>query len=70
MGRTPNVKKIATACNASVIPSVTYTDPEMVWVGLTEDQEKAQGAYFSPSWTAFQAECRRDFSVNVDGISN
>jgi hypothetical protein len=28
------------------------------------------GAYFSPSWTAFQAERGRDFSVIVDGISN
>jgi hypothetical protein len=30
----------------------------------------AQDAYFSPSWTAFQAERGRDFSVIVDGISN
>ena len=29
-----------------------------------------QGAYFSPSWTAFQAERGRDFSVIVDGVSN
>jgi len=27
-------------------------------------------AYFSPSWTAFQADGGRDFSVIVDGISN
>jgi hypothetical protein len=27
-------------------------------------------AYFSPSWTAFQAERGRDFSLIVDGISN
>jgi len=26
-------------------------------------------AYFSPSWTAFQADRGRDFSVIVDGIS-
>jgi hypothetical protein len=26
-------------------------------------------AYFSPSWTAFQAERGRDFSVIVDGVS-
>ena len=30
----------------------------------------AQIAYFSPSWTAFQADRGRDFSVIVDGISN
>ena len=27
------------------------------------------GAYFSPSWTAFQADRGRDFSVIVDGVS-
>ena len=27
------------------------------------------GAYFSPSWTAFQADGGRDFSVIVDGVS-
>ncbi len=29
--------------DASVIPSVAYTDPEVAWVGLTENQAKAQG---------------------------
>jgi hypothetical protein len=28
---------------ARVIPSVAYTDPEVAWVCLTEDQAKAQG---------------------------
>jgi len=31
------------AFNARVIPSVAYTDPEVAWVGLTEDQAKASG---------------------------
>jgi len=31
------------AFDATVIPSVAYTDPEVAWVGLTEDQAKAQG---------------------------
>jgi dihydrolipoamide dehydrogenase len=31
------------AFNARVIPSVAYTDPEIAWVGLTEDAAKAQG---------------------------
>ncbi len=31
------------AFDARVIPSVAYTDPEVAWVGLTEDQSKAQG---------------------------
>jgi len=33
----------AAAFQARVIPSVAYTDPEIAWVGLTEDQAKAQG---------------------------
>jgi len=37
-------KELASAAfNARVIPSVAYTDPEIAWVGLTEDQAKAQG---------------------------
>ncbi len=28
--------------DARVIPSVAYTDPEVAWVGLTEDEAKAQ----------------------------
>ena len=29
--------------DASVIPSVAYTDPEVAWVGLTENEAKAKG---------------------------
>ena len=32
-----------TAFDARVIPSVAYTDPEIAWVGLTEDEAKARG---------------------------
>ena len=35
---------------------------------LIRDQE-ALGEYFSPSWTAFQADRGRCFSVMVDGAS-
>jgi dihydrolipoamide dehydrogenase len=31
------------AFDARVIPSVAYTDPEVAWVGLTEEQARAQG---------------------------
>ncbi|HWP18237.1 MAG TPA: dihydrolipoyl dehydrogenase, partial [Burkholderiaceae bacterium] len=31
------------AFDARVIPSVAYTDPEVAWVGLTEDQARAEG---------------------------
>jgi len=29
--------------DARVIPSVAYTDPEVAWVGLTEDEARARG---------------------------
>ncbi|TFZ08493.1 dihydrolipoyl dehydrogenase [Ramlibacter humi] len=41
--------------DARVIPSVAYTDPEVAWVGLTEDQAKAQGIALKKGhfpWTA------------------
>ena len=38
-----NPELAAAVFNARVIPSVAYTDPEVAWVGLTEDQAKAQG---------------------------
>ena len=31
------------AFDARVIPSVAYTDPEVAWVGVTEEQAKAEG---------------------------
>ncbi|MDM0013647.1 dihydrolipoyl dehydrogenase [Variovorax sp. J22P168] len=43
------------AFNARVIPSVAYTDPEVAWVGLTEDQAKAEGVKVEKGlfpWTA------------------
>jgi dihydrolipoamide dehydrogenase len=37
-------KELASAAfDARVIPSVAYTDPEVAWVGLTEDQARLQG---------------------------
>ena len=49
-------KDLASAAfNARVIPSVAYTDPEVAWVGLTEDQAKAEGIKVKKGlfpWTA------------------
>ena len=36
-------KLAKTQFDARVIPSVAYTDPEVAWVGLTEDEAKAKG---------------------------
>jgi dihydrolipoamide dehydrogenase len=41
--------------DARVIPSVAYTDPEIAWVGLTEDEAKAKGIAIKKGlfpWTA------------------
>ena len=55
-GELKDDEKLAkSAFNARVIPSVAYTDPEVAWVGLTEDQAKAQGIKVKKGlfpWTA------------------
>ena len=41
--------------DARVIPSVAYTDPEVAWVGMTEDEAKQQGIKYGVGkfpWTA------------------
>jgi dihydrolipoamide dehydrogenase len=43
------------AFDARVIPSVAYTDPEVAWVGVTEDEAKARGLKVTKGlfpWTA------------------
>jgi dihydrolipoamide dehydrogenase len=48
-------KLACAAFDARVIPSVAYTDPEIAWVGLTEEQAKAQGIAVQKGlfpWTA------------------
>jgi dihydrolipoamide dehydrogenase len=56
VGELKGDKELASAgFNARVIPSVAYTDPEVAWVGLTEDQAKAQGTAITKGlfpWTA------------------
>jgi dihydrolipoamide dehydrogenase len=48
-------KLARTQFDARVIPSVAYTDPEVAWVGLTEDEAKAKGVKVKKGlfpWTA------------------
>ena len=42
-------------------------DRAAIWAGICAGCRF--NAYFSPSWTAFQADRGRDFSVIVDGVS-
>ncbi len=46
---------LKTQFEASVIPSVAYTDPEIAWVGLTETDARARGVAFEKAvfpWAA------------------
>jgi len=48
-------KLARTAFDARVIPSVAYTDPEIAWVGVTEDDANARGVKVKKGlfpWTA------------------
>jgi len=48
-------KLAKTAFDARVIPSVAYTDPEIAWVGVTEDDANARGVKVKKGlfpWTA------------------
>jgi len=48
-------KLAKTAFDARVIPSVAYTDPEIAWVGITEDEAKSRGIKVKKGlfpWTA------------------
>jgi dihydrolipoamide dehydrogenase len=54
--RSPRRRARATAAgnnsffDAKVIPSVAYTDPEVVWVGLTENEAKARGIKYGKGY--------------------
>ena len=46
---------IKSAFDALTIPSVAYTDPEVTWMGLTENQAKQQGIEYDKAvfpWAA------------------
>jgi dihydrolipoamide dehydrogenase len=50
-----DAKLAKSAFDARVIPSVAYTDPEIAWVGVTEDEAKARGLKVKKGlfpWTA------------------
>jgi dihydrolipoamide dehydrogenase len=57
------------AFDASVIPSVAYTDPEVAWVGLTEDQAKAQGRAVTKGLFPWAASGRALANGRSEGFS-
>ncbi len=57
------------AFNARVIPSVAYTDPEVAWVGLTEDQAKAQGIKVKKGLFPWSASGRAIANGRDEGVT-
>jgi dihydrolipoamide dehydrogenase len=44
--------------DARVVPAVAYTDPEVAWVGLTEDEAKSRGVAFEKGTFPWAASAR------------
>ncbi len=57
------------AFNARVIPNVAYTDPEIAWVGLTEDQAKAQGIALEKGHFPWAASGRAIANLRDEGFT-
>ena len=63
-------KELASAAfNARVIPNVAYTDPEVAWVGLTEDQAKAQGIKVKKGLFPWNASGRAIANGRDEGVT-
>lgn len=54
--------------NYDTIPNVIYTNPEVAWVGKTEDELKAAGFKLKSAKFPFQANSRAVTNVNTDGF--
>ncbi|MCC7252526.1 dihydrolipoyl dehydrogenase [Hyphomicrobium sp.] len=55
--------------DARVIPSVAYTDPEIAWVGRTEDELKAEGAAFEKAVFPWAASGRAISMARDEGFT-
>ncbi|HEX4859369.1 MAG TPA: dihydrolipoyl dehydrogenase, partial [Usitatibacteraceae bacterium] len=55
--------------DARVIPSVAYTDPEIAWVGETEDGLKAKGAKFGKGLFPWAASGRALANGREEGFT-
>ena len=55
--------------DASVIPSVAYTDPEVAWVGLTEDDAKAKGIKLEKGHFPWAASGRAVANARSEGFT-
>jgi dihydrolipoamide dehydrogenase len=64
-----NKELAAAAFNARVIPSVAYTDPEVAWVGLTEDEAKAKGIKVKKGLFPWSASGRAIANGRDEGVT-
>lgn len=55
--------------DARVIPSVAYTDPEVAWVGLTEEEAKTQGIAIEKGLFPWQASGRAIANNRDEGFT-
>ena len=55
--------------DARVIPSVAYTDPEVAWAGLTEDEAKAKGVKIAKSLFPWAASGRAIANGRDEGFT-
>ncbi len=55
--------------DARVVPAVAYTDPEVAWVGLTEDDAKARGVAYEKGAFPWAASARALTLGRSDGLT-
>ena len=55
--------------DAKVIPSVAYTDPEVAWVGITEDDAKSKGLRLEKSLFPWAASARAVANGRDEGFT-
>ena len=55
--------------DARVVPSVAYTDPEVAWVGLTEDEAKKSGAKIGVAKFPWSASGRAIANARDEGFT-
>ena len=67
---TGNKELASAAFNARVIPSVAHTDPEVAWVGLTEDEAKAKGIKVRKGLFPWSASGRAIANGRDEGVPN
>lgn len=55
--------------DARVIPSVAYVDPEIAWVGITEEEAKAEGIAVEKGFFPWQASGRAIANARDEGFT-